>query len=396
MKKNILIALIGLALVAGAGWYYWSSHAVEQQAGAAQQGGAQAVSVLELEEEKISLKYSLPGRISAFRQAQIRPQVNGIITERLFEEGVNVEKGQQLYQIDDARYKAALNSAVADLKSAQANVKAVASKAERYEELVKINAVSDQEYDDIVAQLDQAKAAVAVAQADVDLAEVNLGYTKVYAPIAGRISKSFITEGALVTAGQSQHLAVITQLDPVYVDMQQSGLEAIKIRSRMIDKESIPVTLTLNEQTGKEYGHKGVLEFSEVTVDETTGAVALRALMPNPDGILLPGLFVRASIGLGDKTALLVPQRAATRTAEGDLNVWIVDNENKARQRQIQVDGAYEDDWIVTGGLSAGERVIVLGYQKVADGAPVNPEPWQNARGAAAIAPAVSNDMNEK
>jgi len=396
MKKNIIVTLVVVAVLAGGGWYYWSSHSSgEEQAGAPQRG-PQSVSVLELEEESISLAYSLPGRISAFRQAQIRPQVDGIITERLFEEGADVEKGQQLYQIDDARYKAALNSAQADLNSAQANVKAVDSKAQRYKDLVKINAVSDQEYDDIVAQLDQANAAVAVAQAAVDLAQVNLEYTKVYAPIAGRISKSFVTEGALVTASQSQHLATITQLDPVYVDMQQSGAEATALRGRMIDKSAIPVTIITNEKTGKKYDEIGKLEFSEVTIDESTGSVALRALMPNPDGILLPGLFVRASIDLGEEKALLVPQRAATRSSQGDLSVWVVDDANKAQPRQIQVDQAYEDTWIVTDGVSAGDQLIVLGYQKVAPGTEVGPEPWKSAKGAAAIAPAASADNNEE
>lgn len=381
MKKNILVALAVAAVLVGAGWYYWSSHSEQKhQSTGAQNRAAPAVATLELEMESISLQYVLPGRVSAYRQAQIRPQVDGIITERLFEEGANVERGQQLYQIDDARYKAALNSAIADLNSAQANVKAVDSKAARYKDLVKINAVSDQEYDDIVAQLDQAKAAVAVAQAAVDLAEVNLEYTKVYAPITGRISKSYVTEGALVTAGQSQNLAIITQLDPVYVDMQQSGTEAMMLRSRMIGKENIPVSIVTNEKTGKEYGRKGTLEFSEVTIDESTGSVALRALMPNPDGILLPGLFVRASIDLGEEEVLLVPQRAATRSPGGDLSVWVVDSDNRARQRQIQVDQAYEDNWIVTDGLSEGDRVIVLGYQKVADGAEVISEPWKNTR----------------
>ncbi len=396
MKKNIFVGLVAVALLAGAGWYYWSSHSGSEEQAAAPQQGPQSVSFLELKEDTISLAYSLPGRISAFRQAQIRPQVDGIITERLFEEGADVEKGQQLYQIDDARYKAALNSAQADLNSAQANVKAVDSKAARYKDLVKINAVSDQEYDDITAQLDQANAAVAVAQAAVDLAEVNLEYTKVYAPIGGRISKSFVTEGALVTASQSQHLATITQLDPVYVDMQQSGAEAMALRSRMMGKNAIPVTIVTNEKTGKEYDRIGKLEFSEVTIDESTGSVALRALMPNPDGILLPGLFVRASIDLGEEKALLVPQRAATRSPDGDLSVWIVDDQNKAQPRQLQVDQAYEDSWIVTDGVKAGERVIVLGYQKVAEGADVNPEPWQNARDAAAIAPAASAENNEE
>ncbi len=336
------------------------------------------VSVLEMTPKPVHFSQSLPGRISPFRQSQVRPQVDGIITQRLFEEGIDVEKGQQLYQIDDARYKAALNSAIADLKSAKANVKTVQARAKRYEDLVKINAVSQQEYDDAKAELDQASAAIAVTQAAVDVAKVNLGYTKVYAPISGRISRSVVTEGALVTANQSQYLAVITQLDPVYIDMQQSGVEAIKLRSRMVGKDSIPVHLTMGDQDGVDYPYKGELKFSEVTVDETTGSIALRALIDNPDGVLLSGLFVRAKLDLGQDNVILLPQRAAMRTPDGGLTTWIVDKNNQAQPRSIKVERAYGDNWIVSEGLQAGDRVIIEGYLKVGPGAPVSPTPWVN------------------
>lgn len=380
MKKAVLVLVLIVSL-AGGGWYWWSSaHKAEGQGFGAPSGARppQAVAVLKLVPEKITFTHQLPGRVSPYRQSQVRPQVDGIITERLFEEGADVEKGQQLYQIDDDRYKAALNSARADLKSAEANVKTVEARTKRYEELVKINAVSKQEYDDVKAQYDQAKAAIAVAQAAVDLAQVNLDYTKVYAPISGRISRSFVTEGALVTANQSQHLATITQLDPVYVDMQQSGAEAIHLRSRMAGKQEVTtVHLVLDEKTGKDYPRDGTLKFSEVTVDETTGSIALRALMPNPDGLLLPGLFVRAALDLGQAEVLLVPQRAAIRTPEGGLSVWIVDENNQAQPRPIQVEQAYKDSWIVTDGLKTGDNVIIEGYLKIGPGAPVSPVPWQ-------------------
>ncbi|MAE51843.1 MAG: efflux transporter periplasmic adaptor subunit [Micavibrio sp.] len=379
MKKTAVIGIILLFLAAGGGWYFWAANGDKSAEKSPAERPPQAVSVLELETTKIRYDYSLPGRISPFRQSQVRPQVDGIITERLFEEGADVKKGQQLYQIDDARYKAALNSTIADLKSAEANVKAVDARAKRYKDLVKINAVSEQEYDDIVAQLDQAKASVAVAQAAYDLAQVNLDYTKVYAPIDGRISKSFVTEGALVTANQSQHLATITQLDPVYVDMQQSGTEAMHIRTRMIGQDVVPVTLVLDEKTGQSYGKEGMLKFSEVTVEETTGSVALRALMPNPDGILLPGLFVRATIALGEEDVILIPQRAATRTPDGKLTAWIVDEQNRAQPRELKVDHAYEDNWIVTDGVKEGDRVVVLGYQKIGPGMVVAPTNWKQA-----------------
>ncbi len=376
MKKIILLLVLSLLLAAG--WYWWKNDGqTGQNPATATAMPPQSVAVLEIVPQTIGFTRQLPGRVSPYRQSQVRPQVDGIITERLFEEGADVEKGQQLYQIDDARYKAALNSAKADLASAQANVKTVEAKTKRYKDLVKINAVSKQEYDDVKAQFDQANAAIAVAQAAVDVAQVNLDYTKVYAPISGRISRSFVTEGALVTANQAQYLATITQLDPVYVDMQQSGSEAINLRTRMSGKETIPVHLILDEKTGKDYPHNGTLKFSEVTVDETTGSIALRALIPNPDDLLLPGLFVRATLDLGEDQVLLVPQRASVRTPEGRLTVWIVDENGTAQPRAIQVEQAYKDSWIVTDGVKTGDTIIVEGYQKVAPGASVSTVAWQ-------------------
>ena len=378
--KKLPIVLAVAALVVLGGFYYLSQEGHAEDSAAAAQGSApppQAVSVMSLKLEKVTFTQQLPGRVSPFRQSQVRPQVDGIITERLFDEGADVEKGQQLYQIDDARYKAALNSAIADLNSAKSSVKAVEAKAKRYEDLVGINAVSQQEYDDVKAEYDQAKAAIAVAQAAVDLAQVNLDYTKVYAPIAGRISRSFVTEGALVTANQSQNLATITQLDPVYIDMQQAGAEATQLRTRVMDKASVPVSVILNEKTGEMYDHEGSLKFSEVTVDETTGSITLRALVDNPDDVLLPGLFVRTVMKLGEEEVLLVPQRATTRAADGSLSAWIVDADGKAQPRSIQVLRAFEDSWVVTSGLEAGDKVIVEGYQKVAAGAAVSETEWQ-------------------
>jgi membrane fusion protein, multidrug efflux system len=392
MKKSVLILGIVLVAVGGGGYYYYTSQqkaeAAEQAAGE-MNGAPQAapVSVLELKNQTITMKHSLPGRITPYRQAEIRPQVDGIITERLFKEGSDVKKGDQLYQIDDARYKAQLNSALADLTSSKANIKTTEARTARYRDLVKIKAVSQQEYEDAVAALDQAKAGIEVAEAAVEIAQVNLDYTKVYAPIDGRIGKSLVTEGALVTANQGQSMAVITQLDPVFIDMQQSGSEAMQLRSRMMGRNVIPVELVLGEQADAAlYPHKASLQFSEVTVDETTGSIALRAEVINPDGVLLPGLFVRANLNLGQEEALLVPQRATTRSPDGSLNVWIVDAEEKAQPRPIKASRAFEGSWIVEDGLQAGDRVIVEGYQKVGPDMPVKPMPWK-AEGAELPAP---------
>lgn len=389
MTKRILIVVLILAAASAGGFYFYSSQ--KEAVAAANQGAAggapqaMPVSALKLEEQVINLKHSLPGRITPLRQAEIRPQVDGIITQRLFEEGSDVKKGDQLYQIDDTRYKAQLNSTLADLTSAKANIKTTEARAARYGDLVKIKAVSRQEYDDAVAALDQAKAGIAVAEAAVEIAQVNLDYTKVYAPIDGRIGKSFVTEGALVTANQQQHLSVITQLDPVFIDMQQSGSEAMQLRSRLIGRDTIPVEVILGEQADADiYPHKAVLKFSEVTVDETTGSIALRAEVNNPDDVLLPGLFVRANLNLGQETVLLVPQRATTRTPDGALNVWIVDANNQAQPRVLKARGAYNAQWIVEEGLQSGDTVIVEGYQKVGPGAPVMPMPWASAPAPAA------------
>ncbi|MCF8496188.1 MAG: efflux RND transporter periplasmic adaptor subunit [Alphaproteobacteria bacterium] len=382
MNKRFFVFVILLALLGAGGWYIWThlflAKGSAENAMAPAMGGAPAmpVSVLELKRETIALTRSLPGRVSAFRQSQVRPQVNGIITKRLFEEGANVQKGDQLYQIDDARYKAALASAQADLTSARSNITSIQARASRYEELVKIDAVSHQEYDDVKAQLDQANAGVAVAKAAVDVAQVNLGYTKVYAPISGRIGRSLVTEGALVTANQEQALSIITQLDPVYVDMQQSGTEAMELQGQMGGQDAVPVSVFVGDNTVLAYPHEGALKFSEVTIDETTGSITLRAIVPNPDSVFLPGLFVRATIDVGEKEVLLVPQRAATRMPDGSLSVWIVDEGNKAQMRSVQVDSAYKDNWIVSSGMEAGDKIIVEGYQKIGPGAEVVPSPW--------------------
>ncbi len=385
MRNGMIILIIVIGLAGAGGGYLYYSGAIKLPLGgdASQSQGADArppmeVATLVLETQSIKLAHVLPGRISAARQSQVRPQVDGIITERLFEEGAQVEKGQQLYQIDSARYQAALASAEADLKSAKSNSKFVEARTRRYESLVRTGAVSQQDFEDVKIQLEQSRAEEAVAQAAVDVAKVNLSYTKVYAPISGRIGRSLVTEGALVTANQVQSLTVITQLDPVYVDMQQSGVETMKLQNFVSGQSSIPVTLSMGDQEDLTYPHEGQLKFSEVTVDQTTGSVTLRAIVPNPNGVLLPGLFVRATMNLGQQEVVLVPQRATTRTPEGKLTVWLVDKENHARPTAISVSSAHGDSWVVNDGVVAGDTIIVSGYQKLGAGAAVTTTPWQH------------------
>lgn len=370
MKKMILVTVL-LLIVAGAASYSLGTFAKEDPS--AKEKPPQEVTAITIVKSQIPTRQTLPGRVTAYRQSEVRPQVDGIVTQRLFEEGSKVEKGQQLYQIDDSRYKALLNSAYADLKSAKADVQAVEANAKRSEELVKVGAVSKQANDNAKAELNRARAAVSVAQAAVDLAKVNLDYTKVYAPISGQIGRSFVTDGTLVTANQSQALAMITQLDPIYVDMQQSLAETdvTNIQEQMAAGGEIPVHLMIGKENEKAYAHQGTLKFSEVTVNELTSSVTLRALFNNPDGTLLPGAFVRALLDLGDTEVILVPQRATTRTPEGKLKVWTIDAEGKAQPRIVTASQAHEDQWIVQEGLNPGDKLIVEGYQKVQPGAPV-------------------------
>ncbi len=378
MKKRLLIPALVLPL--GALLLFTLGLPNQQQTAAQVAKPVMEVATLRLEPQQIVRRHALPGRVTALRQADVRPQVDGIITQRLFDEGAEVEKGQQLYQIDSTRYKAELSSAVADQRSAEANLKAVDARSKRYAELLKKSAISRQDYDDAVAGLDQAKAAVVVAKAKVELAQINLDYTKVYAPISGRISRSFVTEGALVTANQAQELATITVLNPIYVDMQQSaGNQAVvELRNELILDASMPVRLLLErDNSASAYAHPGVLKFSEVVMDQTTGSTTLRAEMPNPEGYLMPGMFVHAVLDLGEQQALLVPQRATSRTPQGKLRVWTVDEQNQAQPHIIEADTPYQDNWIVNHGLNAGDTLVMTGYQKLQPGQQVSTIAWE-------------------
>jgi membrane fusion protein (multidrug efflux system) len=392
----IIIAAIVVILSAGSYFFLGSKDAENAAGQAPAAGGGLPVTAMTVEAKPLDIFESLPGRTAAYKVAEIRPQVGGIITERLFEEGSLVKEGDQLYQIDPASYKAAYNSAVATLKKAQANVKSVQAKAVRYTELVIIEAVSKQEYDDVVASLDQAHADVAIGEAAVATAKVNLDYTKVYAPISGRIGKSNYTQGALVTANQTDALATITQLDPMYVDMTQSSKDVIRLRETYAanKEQGTPVKLTI-DASGEEYAHEGLLQFSEVTVDETTGMVKMRAEFPNPDQILLPGLFVKASIKQGSQeNAILVPQRAASRGPDGNLMVWVIGADGMVNPRPIKAEREIGDQWLVTEGLASGETIALDSFQKMQPGMPVTaiPEgaaaPEQGGMGAPPAAPA--------
>ena len=326
---------------------------------------------------EIPLDVKLPGRTTAYRIAEIRPQVSGIIQKRLFTEGADVDAGAHLYQLDPSIFEAAVASARANVAQARAGEHSAQLKFNRYKNLLAKKSASQQDYDDAEAALQQAKAQVAVAQAAVRTAELNLGYTHVYAPIAGHIGKSFVTEGALVTANQSQALAVITQLDPIYVDIQQSSAENMKLRKRL-NGQAVPVTIVPSGDD-KPFGQTGRLEFSEVTVDESTGSVGLRVVVPNPDHILLPGMFVNATLHLGTVKAIALPQQVVTRNPDGDAVVWVVSGDDTVRAQVVETERTYRDEWVITSGLKQGDVVVYEGMQRLSPGIKVVPQPWTPA-----------------
>ena len=341
------------------------------------------VGVVEIRPEPLTLTTELPGRTSAHLVAEVRPQVGGIIEQRLFREGAEVSAGALLYRIDPASFQAAYDSAKAALAKAQADIRSVQLKAERYKDLVRIKAVSDQDYDDARAALAQAQAEVEAQKAALETARINLDYTQVRAPIAGRIGRSSVTPGALVTADQTTALATIQQLDPVYVDVQRSSTEWLELQQALKSgRLSHPgadgsITVRLKLEDGSDYPQTGRLLFSEVTVDAGTGAITLRAEFPNPDQRLLPGMYVRAVLEEGiAQQALLVPQRAVSRDARGKASALVVNADGKAERRDLVTERAVGDRWLVTTGIAAGERVIVDNLQKVKAGALVKPVPW--------------------
>lgn len=349
------------------------------------------VSVVTIAPERLALTTELPGRLEATRIAQIGARAAGIVLKRNFREGSDVKAGQTLYQIDPAPLRAAYDSAQAALARAEANLTTATLKAQRYKPLVEVNAVSKQEYDDTVAVQKQAAADVASAKAARQTASLNLGYATVTSPISGRIGKALVTEGALVGQGEVTQLAVVQQIDPIYVNLTQSSTDILKLQQAMKNGQlesagAGQAKVTLVTEDGRTYPQSGKLLFSDLTVDATTGSVTLRAEFPNPDHNLLPGMYVRAKLEQAvNASALTVPQQAVQRDLNGST-VFVVGADNKVAVRPVTADVAQGDKWIVSDGLKAGDKVIVEGMQKVKPGAVVKPAPWNPATAAAPAA----------
>ncbi|UVO09513.1 efflux RND transporter periplasmic adaptor subunit [Pectobacterium polonicum] len=346
-----------------------------QQGGGAQQQMPE-VGIVTLKTEALNVMTELPGRTSAYRIAEVRPQVGGIILKRNFVEGSDVKAGASLYQIDPATYQANYNSAKGSLAQAQAQAEIARLTVNRYKPLLGTNYVSKQDYDQAVATSRQADAAVLAAKAAVDTAQINRAYTKVNSPIEGRVGRSTVTEGALVGTGQTSALTTVQQLDPIYVDVTQSSNDFLQLKKELengtLKQDQGKANVRLLLENGTEYAAAGTLEFSDVTVDETTGSITLRAIFPNPQHNLLPGMFVRARLDSGvNPTALLVPQQGVTRDPRGQATAMVVGEGDKVEPRTLKTSKAVGDKWLVTEGLKAGDRVIVTGLQKIRPGAQV-------------------------
>jgi len=344
------------------------------------------VAVVTVHSERVVITTELPGRTSAFRVAEIRPQVNGLILKRAFKEGSDVNEGDLLYQIDPAPYQAAYDQAKAAVAMANAQLPALRAREKRFKELAESHAIGQQDYDDALAALRQLEAQLEASKAAMESVKINLSYTPIKAPISGRIGRSNITEGALVTAYQPIALATIQQLDPIYVDVPQSTTELLRLQNRLKDgrlnhdgRNQDKVKLIMEDSTL--YLSEGTLQFQDVTVDPTTGSVILRVVFPNPQGILLPGMFVRTVITEGiNEQAILVPQQGISRNPKGDPVALIVDAEGKVQQRMLTLDRAIGNKWLVSSGLNPKDRVIVEGVQKVRPGASVKVVPFDAGR----------------
>ena len=345
--------------------------------------GTPQVGIVEVTLQKVAFTSELPGRTSPFQIAEVRPQVSGIVLTREFVEGSDVKTRQALYKIDPATYKAALDNDLATLAKAKATLTSLRLKTQRYKELSTFQAVSRQDYDDAISSLGQGEADVQAAQASVDSSRINLGYTRVDAPISGRISKSTLTPGALVTANQSTALATIQQLDPIYVDVTQPSAALLRFKRSLARGElhkagvdSAKVRLRLED--GSLYPLEGKLEFSDVTVDPSAGSITIRALFPNPRAELLPGMYVRALLEEGVKeNGLLVPQQAVARDSTGKPFAYVVGKDNKLQRRQLLIERAIGNKWLVSNGLQAGDKLVVDGHQRAAPDLEVTTAPWQ-------------------
>jgi membrane fusion protein (multidrug efflux system) len=374
--KTALVALsCGLALTA-----------CHRQNQAPPPADAPEVATVTVARQQVLLTTELPGRTSPYRIAEIRPQVNGLIQKRLFTEGSDVQAGQALYQIDPAPFQAALDNARAALGRAEANLPALQLRADRYKEALADKAVSQQDLDDATAALKQAAADIAYYQAMVETARINLGYTRVVSPISGRIGRSSVTDGAIATAYQPAALATIQQLDPIYVDVPQSTTELLRLQRRLEEKRMNRDGTNANQvdlilEDGTKYPLEGTLQFRDVSVDPTTASVILRMVFPNPNGVLLPGMFVRAVVKEGvNEQGILIPQQAVSRDPKGNPVALIVNASGKVEQRMLGLDRAIGDQWLVSSGLVPGDRVIAEGMQKVQPGTSVKEVPFDDGR----------------
>ncbi|WP_369062363.1 efflux RND transporter periplasmic adaptor subunit [Caulobacter sp. 73W] len=353
----------------------------DQQAGGGGRGpgrGPVEVGFVVVQPSSSLVNVQLSGRTVAYQSSEVRPQVTGVIKKRLFTEGAMVRQGQPLYEIDPSLYQASVSQAQANLQSAQASLTAARAQADRFRPLAQIEAVSQQDYTNAEAAARQAEAAVAQNRAALETARINLRFTTLPAPITGRIGRSLFTVGALVTSNQADPLTTIQQLDPMYVDIQQSSAELIALRRAIAAGGVAPTTaqVRLTLEDGSEYPQAGVVEFSEVVVDPSTGAVTLRVRVPNPQGLLLPGMFVRANFAQGvDRNIFLVPQQAVGRTPRGEASVWLVGEDGKAVQKTIKADRTDGDSWVVTSGLKAGDKIITQGLGNLRPGAQIRPVP---------------------
>jgi len=370
-RKNVLTAFLAGLFLAGCG----------RPQGAPPGAMVPEVATVTVTQQQVVLTAELPGRTSPFRVAEIRPQGNGVILIRLFTEGTDVLAGQELYQIDPAPFQAALDNAQAALGRVEANLPTIRARAGRYQELLSDNAVSQQDYDDVAAALNQAKADLQFYKATLQSARINLNYTQVVSPISGRIGRSTVTDGAIVTAYQPMALATIQQLDPIYVDVPQSTTELLRLQRRLADGRlthdgTNQNTAQLILEDGTKYPLEGTLKFRDISVDPTTASVILRMVFPNPEGILLPGMFIRTLVKEGvNEQAILIPQQSVSRDPKGNPVALIVDASGNAQQRMLTLDRAIGDQWLVTAGLAPGDRVIVEGLQRVRPGVPVKEVP---------------------
>lgn len=371
-RHGVAVLALALALAACGG-------GGDQQQQQAPQGPP-PVGYVVVSQQPVTLTTELPGRTTAYETSEVRPQVNGLVLERLFVEGDVVRKGQPLYRIDPAPYQAQVASAQAALARARASIASSAALARRYGELVKINAIARQELENAQTTAQQARADVAAQQAALRTAQIDLARTTIRAPITGRIGRSVFTTGALVSAAQADALATIQRIDPVYVDIQQSSADLLKLRQQIISGQVTRdgnARVKLKLEDGSEYGAQGVLRFADVTVDPTTGSQVIRALFPNPNGLLLPGMFVRAALVEGTKSdAMLVPQRAVSRDEKGQATVMVIGVGNKVEPRTLQTNRTVGDNWLVTGGVKPGDKIIVEGGMMLRPGMPVQGKPW--------------------